>query len=308
METYNVLIVDDKEPILKYAKDAIRPELTLEGEKYLIDVSTLHVSIGGDDNNESFFIEEETFQKLGELSNKSYDIIFLDFGFVKPKCDILNVLKSKFGDSFGISELEGYVFNPRNLVEQGIKVLNRKHNKKVYTNFIENFVNHKKNIIIYTYISSEWSKYVQNTTLRENITKRTFPQAKNIDLIDTRSEIFDNSKFDSIKKEFPQYYDYIVSKFLENIIHLEISKESIEKAKYIKVKKTTKVLAFLIVFGALIGASTEFFGQLIFKAFEENQYILAISLIVLTIIGILTAGRLLIYLLEKKLTDLIKNE
>ncbi len=308
MKTYNVLIIDDKEPILRHAKDAIQPELTLEGEKYVIDVSTLHVAVGGDDNNESFFIEEETFQKLGELSNKSFDIIFLDFGFVKPNCDILQILRTKFGDYFGISELEGYVFNPRNLVEQGIKVLNRKHNKNVYANFVENFVNHKKNIIIYTYISSDWSKYVQNTTLRENITKRTFPKARKIDLLDTRSELFDNSKFDYIKEKSPKYYDYLITKFLENIIHLEIAKESIEKAKYIKVKKTTNVLAFLIVFGALIGATTEFFGQLIFKAFADDQFIIAISLILFTIIGIITSGRLLIYLLEKKLSDLLKNE
>ncbi len=303
---YRVLIVDDKSNVLENTKELIRPDFKLLDENWKIEISTLHVKVNGDDEKETYFIEEKTFIELGKISQEPFDLLLLDFGFRKPDSDIFEKIKNRYGDNFGFSELEGFIFNPRNLVEDGIKSLNRKYNKKYFHSFQKNFVNHKKNIYIYTFIPEKWRKYVQNSTLRENITKRTFPNAKSIELIDTRKEIFNDTEFESLKSE--RYYSFIISKFLEQIIQLEIAKESILKSRFIKVKRTSKVIGLLVLFGAFIGASSEFFGDLIVEFFKADQILVGIVLIIFTLILILIGGRLLVYLLEKGLKNLLSDE
>lgn len=303
---YRVLIVDDKLNVLENAKELIRPEFNLLNERWNIEIETLHVKVNGDDTEEKYFIEEQTFLNLGKVSDKPFDLLLLDFGFRKPDSDIFEKIKKRYGDNFGFSELEGFIFNPRNLVEEGLKVLNRKHLKKGFLAFQNNFVNHKGTIFIYTFIPEKWRKYVQNSTLRENITKRTFPNAKSIELIDTRKEIFNDTEFESLKSE--RYYSFIISKFLEQVVQLEIAKESISKAKYIKVQRTSKVIGLIVLFGAFIGASSEFFGDLIVGFFKSNQIIVGIVFVLFTLLLILFGGKLLVYLLEKGLKKLLSDE
>lgn len=308
-KTYRILIVDDKLDVLDKIKDLIKPTFKLLDDVWKIEIFTLHVEVIVDSAG-NYSIKKEVFTKLGEISKKPFDLLFLDFGYRKSGdvSNLLETIKQQFGESFSFADLEKYVLNPRNLVEDGLKVLNQKHNKNYFSSFNNNFVNHKKNIYIYTYIPSEWRRYVQNTTIRENITKRTFPKAKNIELIDTRKEIFNDTEFDNIFKNNKRYYSFIISKFLEQIIHLEISKESILKSRFIKVKRTSRVIGLLVLFGAFIGATSEFFGDLIVEFFKADQILVGVVLIIFTLILILLGGRLLVYLLEKGLKNLLSDE
>lgn len=309
---YRVLLIDDKPTVLENAKDLIKPTFKLLDEEWKIEIFALHVKIDGEDEKENFFISEETFIELGEISKKPFDLFLLDFGYRKQGSDILTMLKENYENDYSSFNLEKFLFNPKNLVEDGAKILNRKHNKTLFNSFQDNFINHKKNIYIYTYIPDDWSKYVQNSTIRENITKRIFPYAKNIELIDTRKELFNNSDFDYINsnndKNSKKYYPYIISKFLEKIIHIEISKESIRISKFIKVRRTSKVIGLLVFFAAIIGAFSEFFGTLIVDSFKTGQILTGIVFILFVLCFILFGGRLLVFLLEKGLKNLLYDE
>jgi hypothetical protein len=115
------------------------------------------------------------------------------------------------------------------------------------------------------YIEEKRVRLFYNLEQCQDILRRTFNNVdpNRIEMKGTRKEIFNESEFENIRKQNERYYSFILAKYLEQLIKIEITKQKIENAQYIKIKRTSKVIGALVFLGILIGASSEFFGSLI---------------------------------------------
>lgn len=306
MNTFRVLVVDDKKIVLDRIKYDVEHKVKVGDEDWKVEIVTLHVKVEGDDKKEEFYIDESTIAELGKASKNPFDLILLDFGYKKENSPIIQKIIDKYGKDANLSKLDGKLLNPYDLIKASIDICNKKKNKEYLKNIKNNFINHKKEIIIYTYTQPNIKKFFPSTAIRENITFDSFPSSKKIELLDTSLELFNDEEF--TEKFDEKYYSYLIARYLNKIIQFKIAEESIIHSKYIKVTRTTKSISLIILIGGLIGAISEYIGSLMIKFVEQDQILPAILLLLFIIIVGVFLGKILIDFLEKRLKKLFIEE
>jgi hypothetical protein len=301
---YRVLIVDDKKEALDTDETSINTTYHSSDSVWNIEINTVHINVVNQDNQDNqdnqYHIDENSINQLAQLAENPFDLLLLDFGYRTVDVDYIYSLMK---DGFSLEIFEKHILNPKRLTEEGNKLLST---QKVYNSFYKNFVKHKGNIIVYTYNSEKDRKiFPKISTYCYKVVKAAFTHAANITVIDTRKEIFNGTKFESIKSENEPYYYFILAKYKEQLIRIEIAKKEISIAKYIKIKKTTKIIGLITLFGLLIGAGSEFFGSLIVDLFKNNQTLIASIILIFTLIIILFGGKLLLWLIERSMKNLL---
>lgn len=304
MKVFRVLIVDDKDIVLNRIKYEITPKLLICGEEWKIEVVTIHVNVQGDDNSEEYYIDDSTISNLEDALKKRFDLLLLDFGYLKKGSNIIQSTVEKYGDEFSLTKLAGKLLNPADLIENCFESSRRRGTN--IKNIRKNFIGHKSKIIIYTYIPPKTKKYVPSTAVRENITNDLFPKANSIEIIDTSSELFNESEFED--KYDQNFYSYLVAKLLNKVIQNEISEMIIKKSKYIKVARTTKATGLIVLIGGLLGASSEFIGDLVVSMIANKQITAAVILTLSVFVVIVFLGKFLVSFLEKNLDKLFAIE
>ena len=209
--------------------------------------------------------------------------------------------------SYTVSDSEKYIFNPETLVKEGKSQLKENSDKKLYKWFEKNFEGHKGSVYGYTYNEKETEHLIFNIKQCENKLLKTFSKSKHIDMKGTRQDIFNNRDFENINEKNKEIYPFILAKYLEQLIKIEITKREVESAKYIKIKRTSKMIGVLVLLGVLMGACSNFFGSLIVQFSKEGEFLIAFFICFSIIISI-SVGTLVIHFLEKLLPKLIKDK
>jgi hypothetical protein len=271
---FRVLIVDDKKPVLDAMKDWIEHKMIVGNEEFIIELNRLHVNVI--DAEIGYKITDGTYQLLDDFCNSQFNLILLDFGFVKEgvkAVDKVEELHQKSPQKTKRELLDNIVLNPSNLVED---VLNSEYNfKKIKKNFIE----YTGNMYIYTFIPNKLEQDYTCADVRKNVTNKHFPNAI-IKIIDSRKELFNNSEFG--EKSVTEYYPFLISKFLSKIIQLEIAEYIILrnteiKFKFDKIRRNNKLMAISIILPSIIAG---IFIPSLFTSFEKGDYLIAVSLLV----------------------------
>lgn len=275
---FRVLVVDDKKPVLDAMRDWIESEYQIADEEFKIELLRLHVNVIK--NNGQYEFTSQLFEELYSFCNKSFDLIFLDFGFVQQGVKALDELeKSKIEHpNKTVRELiDMIILNPSHIVAQSERY------PKLYKKIKKYFIDYSNNLYIYTYLPSKIEQEYTSADVRKNITDKQFPKAK-IKIIDTRKELFNNSKFDG--KYDAEFYPFLISKFLSKIIKLEISefllndtKEVRRKAK--QIKKNDKIIALSIIVPSIIAG---IFIPSLFSSIEKGEYAVAFAFLMMLVI------------------------
>ena len=307
MNKYRVLIIDDRLNNLKTAKDLILSLYQPFDRLWNIEVNTAHIIINQCDDKYS--IDEDSIKNIAKLSIEPFDLLMFDIAYYIEggSEDIYKQLSQQFDENYTFSVLEKYVFNPKTLVEEGLKQLKNNNNRNLYKWFNKNFVGHKGAIYGFTFIEEKWAKLFYNIEQCRDILIKTFKNAdlNRIEMKGTRKEIFNETEFENIRKNNERYYSFILAKYLEQLIKIEIIKQEVENAKYIKIKRTSKVIGSLIFLGLIIGASSEFFGSLIVELIQKREFLIASVCIGFTMIVIVFGGKTVVHVLEKNIPKLL---
>ena len=220
-------------------KDWVEHNYQVANEEYRVDLLLLHVDVIGEENE--YQISLKTFEKLYEYCEKPFNLILADFGFVKQGINTLEELDrlKKLNPKCSVRELiDRIILNPSHIVNENIK------HPQFYKIIEKQFINFKGNLYVYTYIPSKIEREYTSSDVRRNVTNKHFPSAK-ILLIDTRKELFNNSKFDG--KHDGEYYPFLIAKYLSKIIHYEIAeliirKNSEVKYQLLKLKRNNRIV------------------------------------------------------------------
>lgn len=241
MKKYRVLIVDDKKECLETAERVIN--YSLEDWRMLkdwrIEIKTAHVRV--EKINDTFRIEKGCIIEMAELLREPFDLLLLDFSYKEKNVNLKSVMEK----NNTLAEFEKHVLNPSTLAHQGCIYL-KKNPDGLLKCFVENFVNFSKNIYVCTCVTEEDREKILPVSIRgnpkqycKNIVAKKFTKAI-ITVKDTREEIFNSTEFQEIKnfrdekKEGGSYYDFILAKYLEQLILLDIAEKEIDDAKHIK--------------------------------------------------------------------------
>jgi len=275
---FRVLIVDDKKPVLDAMRDWIEYEYRIAGEEFKIELLRLHVTVIKTDGQYEF--TSKLFEELHSFCNKSFDLIFLDFGFVQQGVKALDELeksKVKYPNKTVRELIDTIILNPSHIVNQSERY------PKLYKKIKQYFIDYSNNLYVYTYLPSKIEQEYTSADVRKNITNKQFPKAK-IKIIDTRKELFNNSKFDS--KHDSEFYPFLISKYLSKIIKLEIcefllnsTKEIREKAK--QIQKNDKIIALSIIIPSIIAG---IFIPSLFSSIEKGEYTVAFAFLIMLVI------------------------
>lgn len=300
MKNFRVLVVDDKKNVLDSIKDRIDRIIKFGNEDCNIEIVCLEVEIHEQGGN--YQISETTITELYNLCEEPYDLLLLDFGFVKRGLNTVDEIKRIKGlsDEKTIREIiDKVVLNPSHLVSQSF--IFPKYFKRINKTFIE----HEGPIFIYTYIPNQFEQDYTSADVRRNVTNEQFPKAK-ITVIDTRKELFNNGQFDS--KHDSEFYPFIISKFLSKIIHIEllesivIRTESIKK-KYYNYRKFSRLK---ILSALLLSILTGVLIPIIIETFNKGN-ILNLIMFGITIVLITAFVTYIIFNLEKQEDEVLKS-
>lgn len=297
---YRVLIVDDKKDCLEMTDIISRSY-----KDWNIEINPVHIQVEKiDDDNYS--IAMESISEIANLSVQPFDLILLDFGYRHKDLELMTIFEKCRDSKYNFKK---YMLDPHTLVTQGRKYLDNNS----FQNFNKNFVCFNKNIHVYTYnptIAREFMPDVDNYCTNR---VQTAFEAATIKVHDTRRELFNDIKFEEVKKNNEDYYYFILAKYLENLIRLEISNNIIDKEisdkTYIKIKRssTVTVIGSLVLLCSLLGACTQFFGGLIVELFQKRDLLTAFVFFFFTLIIIILGGRLVLYVIENILPKLLKK-
>jgi len=314
MNKYRVLIVDDRLNNLETARDVISSNYQLFDNTWKIEKEIAHIKVIECDGKYS--IDKQSIINIATLSSQPFDLLLFDIAFYieggsNKVFEILNSIYEKGTYSFK-RDLEKYVFNPNSLVAEGRKYLKKNNKNNLLDQFNKNFVGHKGKIYGYTFIEDRWKRIFYNLKQCKDILQDTFPNTdKPIEVEGTRQEIFnDNEEFAKLRnnKEGEKYYSFILAKYLEQLIKIEIAKKGIEDAKYITAKRTSKLIGSLVFLCALIGACSEFFGSLIIESFKDKQYLIALVCLCFTIFIVVLSGKFVLHFIENLMPKLFKDK
>lgn len=232
-KTYRVLIVDDIEACLKTADRVIKPLL----KGWNIEIETAHVRV--EKVNDSYKIEESCIIEIAEQLAEPFDLLLLDFSYKEKDVKLKSVMEK----NNTLAEFEKHVLNPLTLVEQGRKYL-KENSEILHKCFEDNFVNFSKNIYVCTCVTEEDRERILPVEIRGNPIQyckkkvhKAFKKADNISVKDTREEIFNSTEFQEVKNfrdeknEGGKYYDFILAKYLEQLILVDILEKELSDAK-----------------------------------------------------------------------------
>jgi len=222
-----VLILDDTSIHLDKIKDVVHSTYHFLNKVWKIDIDTVNVKLV--EQNENFSFDINCIHEIAAKSNKPFDLFLLDIGYFSS-INIEKVLQDKYSEdpvnyTSKIWKQCG-VLSPDDLVKFGLD-----HSKKKYRNFKKYFVNHQGSIYGYTFIPSSWEHLFYDVEQCKDMLTQIFPKAKYIEVKGTRKEIFNNiASFEKIKES--EYYPYILAKYLEKLIHIEILKYEVNSTPY----------------------------------------------------------------------------
>lgn len=285
---FRVLVVDDKKPVLKALGDWIKPSISISNEEFQIELIKLHIHVIHD--GVSYKIDESSIKNLHDICNKPFHLMLLDFGYVKEGLSAADEIERlhKINPAKTKRQLiDEVVLNPTHLVETS------RNNVKYSKNIEKYFVNHYGKLIVYTYIPSQMEDEYTCADVRENITNKYFPKVE-IEVVDTRKELFNNTMFDKIYKDYKEYYSFLISKYLSKLIKIEIAEsmlDNFKRQKIIikKIKKNNRILTFSTILPSIIAG---IFIPSLFSSLEKGEYIISFSFFItlLMLIVILTVG------------------
>jgi hypothetical protein len=298
---FRILVVDDKKPVLQAIGDWIKPTFLVSDEEYKIELLKLAVNVVNDHNG--YVISEETIANLYNYCDKPFQLILLDFGFVKAglkAVDEIFRLYSLRTDKTLRQLVDEVVLNPSHLASQC------SDESRYFKKLERNFINHRGKLIIYTYIPGKIEAEYTCADVRKNVTNKNFPNA-DIQVIDTRKELFNNSMFDKIYSDEKEYYPFLISKYLSKIIHIEIAESLLKDTQQIRVnlkryRRNNQIITISTLIASLI---TGIFIPSIVSSIEKGDYITTVAFLImlLMIIIIVTVGS---KLLEKYNDKLLK--
>ena len=275
---FRVLLLDDKKTVLDAMRDWIEPEYIIADEEFKIELLRLHVDVVK--NNGQYEFTTKFFEELHNYCNRSFQLVFLDFGFVQQGVKALDELeraKSQHPQKTVRELIDTIILNPSHVVMQSERF------PKLYKRIKKNFIDYCNNLYIYTYIPSKIEQEYTSADVRKNITNKQFPKAK-LKIIDARKELFNNSKFDN--KYDSEFYPFLISKFLSNIIKLEICEFLLNDTKIIRkkakeIQKNDKIIALTIIIPSITAGV---FVPSLFSSIERGQYTIAFAFLMMLVI------------------------
>jgi len=220
---FRVLLLDDKENHLNIIKDALHLTTYQVFDKiWTIEIEAVNIIVVKKEDK-TFDFDASCIQKIEKASIEPFDLLILDIGYLHKDLKIEEHLRPIFEEN----ELEYRsnqkwkqfgALSPDNLVLVEI------HEN---SNFKKNFVGHENSIFGYTYIRHGQEKLFYDEEGCLKMLNKSFRNAalnNNIKLEGTRKKLFYNSpEFEGINEKL--YYPYILSQYLEKLIHIEIWKK-----------------------------------------------------------------------------------
>ncbi len=296
--TYKILIVDDKKQVLERIKREIRPRVTVGDQEWRIDIVTIHVQVV-EDGSDRYKIARTTLDAFASAAQTAFDLLLIDFGYVKEGSEtVIQETIKNYANEFDFEKLDGILLTPKDIIAAIYE-----EKPKGIRSVINNFINHKDRILVYTYIPPDIRKYVPSSLVRENITLKLFPKAKSIEVFDAAFKLFNDAEFADVYRT--DYYSYLVSRFLENEIRKYIAEDTIKRSSRIRITNTTKAIATIVWVSGSIAAISAYVGSLIVDLIVRTQYIPALTLLVAVSFGVIFLGKYLVAFLEKRFGQLI---
>lgn len=273
-KVFRVLAVDDKKAVLDAMRDWIECDFQIAEESFKVELLRLHVDVvEKNEQNEQYEISSKTFEALNEFCEKPFQLILLDFGFVRQGINTIEELDrlKNLNPQKSIRELiDKIVLNPSHIVNQSIQY------HKFYKRIKRNFIDFVGTLYIYTYIPSKIEREYTSADVRRNVTNKHFPKAI-IRIIDTRKELFNNTKFEN--KHDNEFYPFLIAKYLSKIIHIEIAEFLLNQTKHARekanrIKRNNRIIAVSAILPSIIAGV---FIPSLFTSIEKGSYVIAFA-------------------------------
>ena len=297
-----VLILDDISDHLNTIKDFIPSTYQVSGKNWIVEFEAIEIIVVG--QNGSFSFDMSCIQAIEEVSYQPFDLLLLDIGYRHKdlKIEYLQTIYDKNPLGFNSNTWKDYgALSPDDFIK--VKVSDN-------SKFRKHFLEHKNSIFGYTYIPSGREHLFYDEEGCLEILSKAFPIAaenNKIKMEGTRKKLFNNfPEFEGINEK--KFYPYILAKYIEKLIHIEIMKKEVNNAKYLKIKRSSITAGMLIIICGIIGACSEFIGSLVLNLFEKKDFLLAILCIIGFFGSVITIGALIVQIYKKKLYDLFIDD
>jgi len=294
-----VLILDDISIHLEKIMEVIQPVYQVFEKNWKIDIIPIEVIVLEKDGNFSF--DKSCIKKIEEASSEPFDLLLMDLGY-RPShlTQMGHILEEKYNENN--NHITPKIWKSCGLLSPDDLVRGSEN-----SNFKKNFVEHKKTIFGYTYTPGEWERLFYSIDGCKSMLTSAFPSARYIEAKGTRQELFNNNpKFEKIKDE--EFYPYILAKYLEKLVHIEILKKEITNAKHLKIKRSFKAVGIFIFICGLLGACSEFVGGIVFKFLYEKDYLQAFFVIIGFFASVIFFGAVIVNISKRKLYELFVGD
>jgi len=287
-----ILILDDISAHLNKIEDVLKSTTyQVSNKNWKIEIIAIKVVVveqGG-----KFSFDTNCIKEIEQASCNPFDLLLLDIGYRHEDLKIDQHLQPMY-------EKDPQNYYSRTWKSKGCLSPDDLVMASKNSNFKKKFVGHKNSIFGYTYIPSGKEHLFYTVEKCKDLLTEAFPNAR-IEMKGTREELFRNFPEVINEKEF---YPYILAKYLEKLIYIEILKKEINNAKHLKIKRTSIAVGILVFICGILGACSEFIGSLIFKLFQEGNFLTAILCVIGFFVSIIICGALIVKMSKQKIFEL----
>lgn len=232
---FHVVVVDDKKKICRRISERLSGLRVQVGEvlDVVVSVSTIHVRVERKNISETPELDRWTFsvatlQDILKASERKADLLIVDYIYVDN--DVSRYFKKRALETEVLEEeLEGRALNPKLLSDWVLAshTLSREEHARI----LKNLFYAETIVYLHTYTPQGLHAVTGTIEQRNRMAAIAFPQAR-INLIDTRSELFNEDEFDWPRKDTkydPDYYPYQLAVLFAQIVQKEVIRNALTR-------------------------------------------------------------------------------
>lgn len=227
---FHIVVIDDKDQSCKRINERLSGiKISIDSDTdILVSVSTVHVTVERNNQHtrpelDFWTFSTDTLEQILQASSKPADLLIVDYIYIDNEVAIYFKSKAK-SSKVEENDIENRALNPKILRDWILqpKKLTTIQQKQILTNLFNT------NSTVYLHSYTPQGLYAATGTMehRYRMGSLAFPKAK-INLIDTRSELFNDEEFDWPREDSKydsNYYPYQLAVLFAQIVQKEILK------------------------------------------------------------------------------------
>lgn len=274
MRHYRIVVIDDDPEVIQRVEGRISNwSREFEREVWQIELSLVQVTIEPTDAD-TYRISDTTIRELAQAFSQTPDLVFADYGFIRPTVLEEWREKSKTGHTITPNDLKGKFLTLVDLANSTREATGRKAlSASLRSALLHNFLGFSGKVFLYSLTTTAFLPVLGELEFRRSRVQAAFPRAS-VTSVDTKYEFYNGEEFAQQKHE-ARFYAHLVSGLIgwsAQVAMLETMLARARKLKYLQIRRSIVSVGGIVAFGGGIAAVGGFLGERITDLLQRGDY------------------------------------